>query len=127
MLLVGSKMIGMPVLSLHVGGAIAQTTEAIIDPEDLRVIAYSLDGPIIRNDPEVGNILDISDVREVSNSGLIIDSTDRLVEREDVIKIDNILNLNFNLVGLKVVTQAGKKLGRIADYTIDSNTFMIYH
>jgi uncharacterized protein YrrD len=29
-------------------------------------------------------------------------------------------------VGLKVVTQDGKKLGKIKDYTMDSTTFMIY-
>lgn len=126
MLLVGSRMIGMPVLSLHVGGMIATTNEAVIDPEDLRVIAYTLEGPIIKNDPEVGDILDINDVREVSNTGLIVDSADRFVTREDVIRFDKVMDLNFNLVGLKVVTQNGKKIGKIIDYTLDSSTFMIY-
>lgn len=116
----------MPVLSLHVGGMIASTNEAVIDPEDLRVIAYTLEGPIIKNDPEVGDILDINDVREVSNTGLIVDSADRFVTREDVIRFDKVMDLNFNLVGLKVVTQNGKKIGKIIDYTLDSSTFMIY-
>ena len=126
MLLIGSKMIGMPVLSLHVGGAIASTNEAIIDPEDLRVIAYGLEGPIIKNDPEVGDILSVDDVREVSATGLIVDSADRFVTREDVIHLDKVMNLGFKLVGLKVVTQDGKKIGKISDYTLDSSTFMIY-
>jgi len=119
-------MIGMPVLSLHVGGMIATTNEAVIDPEDLRIIAYTLEGPIIKNDPEVGDILDINDVREVGNTGLIVDSADRFVTREDVIRFDKVMDLNFNLVGLKVVTQNGKKIGKIIDYTLDSSTFMIY-
>ena len=126
MLLIGSKMIGMPVLSLHVGGAIASTNEAIINPEDLRVIAYGLEGPIIKNDPEVGDILSVDDVREVSATGLIVDSADRFVTREDVIHLDEVMNLGFKLVGLKVVTQDGKKIGNISDYTLDSSTFMIY-
>lgn len=126
MLLIGSKMIGMPVLSLHVGGAIASTNEAIIDPENLRVIAYGLEGPIIKNDPEVGDILSVDDVREVSATGLIVDSADRFVTREDVIHLDEVMNLGFKLVGLKVVTQDGKKIGKISDYTLDSSTFMIY-
>ena len=126
MLLIGSKMIGMPVLSLHVGGAIASTNEAIINPEDLRVIAYGLEGPIIKNDPEVGDILSVDDVREVSATGLIVDSADRFVTREDVIHLDEVMNLGFKLVGLKVVTQDGKKIGKISDYTLDSSTFMIY-
>jgi sporulation protein YlmC with PRC-barrel domain len=108
------------------GGMIAVTREAVIDPEDLRVIAYTLEGPIIRNDPEVGDMLDTKDVREVSGSGLIVDSADRFTTREDVIHFDEVMNLRWNLVGLKVVTQDGKKLGKIVDYTIDSETFMIY-
>ena len=126
MLLIGSKVANMPVLSLHVGGPVADIREAVIDPEDLRVVAYTLDGPIIKNDPEVGDILDTQDVREVSGSGLIVDSTDRFTTREDVVKFDKIMDLNFNLVGLKVVTSNGKKLGKVVDYTLDSSTFMIY-
>lgn len=126
MLLIGSKVASMPVLSLHVGGPIAEIREAVIDPEDLKVIAYTLDGAIIKNDPEVGNILDTQDVREISNSGLIVDSADRFTTREDVIRFDKVMDLGFHLVGLKVVTTDGKKLGKIVDYTLDSSTFMIY-
>lgn len=126
MLLIGSKVANMPVLSLHVGGPIAEIHEAVIDPEDLKVIAYTLDGPIIRNDPEVGNILDTQDVREISSSGLIVDSADRFTTRKDVVRFDKVMDLGFRLIGLKVVTTDGKKLGKIIDYTLDSSTFMIY-
>ena len=111
MLLVGSKMLDFPVLSLHVGGEIARTQRAIIDPDDLKIIAYTVDGPIIHNDPEVGDILD---------------STDVFTTREDVIKLDEIMGLEFDLVGLKVVDQKGKKMGKIVDYTIDSGSFTVY-
>lgn len=126
MLVIGSKALNMPVLSLHVGGEIARTTYAIIDPEDLMVRAYRLSGAIIENDPEVGDILDTHDVREFSSEGLIVDSSDRFVNQEDVIRINQILKLNFDLIGLKVVTVSGKKLGKVVDYTLDSNSFMIY-
>ena len=111
MLVIGSKMINTPILSLHVGDQIAVTRQAIIDPEDLRIIAYTLDGPLLR---------------EISQDGMIIDSIDRLVNREDIIHLDEVMSLNFNLIGLKVVTQGGKKLGKIVDYTFDSQSFSIY-
>ncbi len=125
MLVIGSKMLNCPILSLHVGGEIAVTRDAIVDPEDLRIIAYTLDGPLMR-DPENGNILITDDVREISQNGMIIDSIDRLVNREDIIRLDQVRNLNFNLIGLKVVTQGGKKLGKIVDYTFDSQSFSIF-
>lgn len=126
MLLVGSNMTNFPVLSLHVGGEIAHTKQAVIDPDNLEIVAYTLEGAIIHNDPDVGDILDLRDVREVSERGFIVDSSDVFTTREDVVKLDEILSLDFNLVGLKVVDQKGKKLGKIIDYTIDSGSFMIY-
>ncbi len=126
MLVIGSTMIGNSVLSLHIGGAIGTTKEAVIDPENLNIIAYTVDGPAIKNDPEVGNILDVNDVRELGPEGLIINSTDVLVKREDIIRVDEVMKLNFGLVGLKVVTQKGKKIGKVVDYTFDSNSFMVY-
>ena len=126
MLMVGSDMLNMPVLSFHVGGQIAVTDAAIIDPEDLSVRAYHLGGPLIASDPEIGDVLDTRDIREVGTDGAIIDSTDVLVTADQVMRIKEILDLNFDLIGLKVVTKQGKKLGKVVDYTIDSSTFSIY-
>lgn len=125
MLVIGSKMINNPILSLHVGDQIAATQRAIVDPEDLRVMAYTLTGPLL-NDSEVGNILMTDDVRELGPNGLIIDSIDRLVNREDIIRLDEVMSLNFNLIGLRVVSEDGKKIGKIVDYTLDSQSFMVY-
>ena len=125
MLVVGSNLVDYPVLSLHLGGLLSHTVKPIIDPESLAVIAYTLNEREI-DDPEVGNILMIEDVREFSDNGLIVDSSDRLVTREDVIKLDKIMELEFDLIGLKVVTKDGKKLGKVIDYTLDSGTFSIF-
>jgi len=124
MLVVGSRLLGYPVLSLHVGGEIARTVEPVIDPEGLKIIGYVLDGPLIRG--EVGEILDISSVREFAPTGMIVDSIDEFVNRLDVVRIDKVMGLNFRLVGLKVVTEDGENLGKISDYTLDTKSFAIY-
>ena len=56
--MVGSNLLNFPVLSLHVGGAVAMTKRAIIDPENLKIVAYTMEGPALKNDPEIGDILD---------------------------------------------------------------------
>ena len=124
MLVVGSKLLGYPVLSVHVGGEVARTLEPIIDPDGLKVIGYTLSGALIRD--EIGNILDMSSVREFAPSGLIVDSTDEFVNREDVVRINQVMSLNFGLVGLKVVTEDKKTLGKVSDYTLDTESFMVY-
>ena len=125
MLVIGSNLINYPVLSLHVGGLVSHTVEPIIDPESLSVIAYELDTREV-DDPEAGDILMIEDVREFTDDGLIINSTDNLVNREDVIKLDKVMSLGFKLIGLKVVTKDGKKLGKVINYTLDSGSFSIF-
>lgn len=124
MLVVGSKLLGYPVLSLHVGGEIARTVEPIIDPEGLKILGYTLSGSLIRD--EVGDILDISSVREFAPQGMIVDSVDEFVNREDVVRMDKVMTLNFGLVGLKVVTENDNNLGKVSDYTVDTESFMIY-
>lgn len=117
MLINGSALINCPVLSLHVGGEIARVTEAIVDPDALKIIGFRLEGELIRD--EVGDILPIKSLREFSRMGMIVDSLDEFVKAEDVIRIRDVLELNFALPGLKVVTRQKSKLGKVIDYTVE--------
>ena len=123
MLITSTKLIGTPILSMQAGGAISYIREPIIDPDSLKIIAFHLEGGVV---PRSGaNILDVSSIREYSSYGMVIDSDDELVSPEDVIKISEVLQLNFNLIGLKVETKKGSKLGKVSDYTVSSDDFIV--
>ena len=122
MLVMNSRLIGAPVLSVQAGWAIGKITSTIIDPNDLKVIAFRLEGPMINRQQ---NLLDVRSVREYSNYGFVIDNVDELVSEDDVIKISEILKLNFNLIGLKVETKKGSKLGKVQDFTVTSEDFIV--
>lgn len=126
MLINASRLLGYPILSLHVGGPVAWVYSEIVDPEKLKIVAFYVEGPAIKNDPEAGDIMEASDVREFSNMGMIVDSTDDFVEEGQVKKLDKILALNFSLFGLKVVTKKGTKLGKIADFVVDTDNYMVH-
>ena len=126
MLMNASRLLGYPVLSLHVGGPVARVVSEIVDPEKLKIVAFYVEGPAIKNDPEVGEIMETSDVREFANMGMIVDSVDDFVSEGQVKKLDEILGLNFSLFGLKVVTKKGTKLGTILDFVVDTDTFMVH-
>ena len=123
MLIDGSKLNNFPVLSLHVGAPIAHTTSQVIDPNNLKLIAFHLSGREVGG--ENGTILETRDVREFSHLGMIIDSSDDFVNPGDVIKLDKILKLNFSLIGLKVETKKKSHLGKVIDYVIDTDTFEV--
>ena len=123
MLVTATKLIGAPVLSMQAGGVISHVAEPIIDPDTLKIVAFRLHGGVIsRSDT---NILDISSIREHSKYGIVIDSVDEIVAPDDIIKIAKILELNFNLIDLKVETKKGSKLGKLINYTVDLDSYII--
>lgn len=124
MILLGSAALHVPVLSLQVGGKIAETTRAIIDPAKLTIIAYEVKGPLIETTKQTTYIR-VADIRELSDVGIIIDSADEFITTGDVITLDETERLHFPLVGMKVVNEHGKKLGKIIDYTIDMGSYYI--
>lgn len=122
MLVYGTKLLNTRVLSVQTGSTIGNVSRIIVNPDNLQIIALKISGPLVSPD---AYILDIASIREYSTYGIIIDSIDELVASDDIIKISEILALNFNLVNLKVETKKGSKLGRIMDYTFTSEDFMI--
>lgn len=118
-----SQIIGTPVLSVHVGTQIATVSACIIDPDNLKIIAFIVEGPSV--DADTGDVLDIKSIREYSNLGFVIDSVDALSKRDDIVKVKKIIELDFVLIGLKVETKNGSKLGKITDLIIASDDFVI--
>jgi uncharacterized protein YrrD len=109
-------------MSLQTGTKLAQTTQAIIDPRTLSVAAYELEGPLLSHTPAY---LRVNEVREVSSIGMIIDSNDEIIAGGDVISLDNLLAMNFTLIGLSVVDELKHKLGKVEDYTLETGDFII--
>lgn len=122
MLLSGSRLLDTPVMGLQTGSELARTTKAIINPHNLQIVAYELKGPLLDNNP---SLLRIADVREFSDIGIIVDSSDDFVAPGDVIKLDEIYQLNFDVIGMPVVDEKHHKLGKVESYTLDTGAFII--
>ncbi|MBR3055839.1 hypothetical protein IKG64_00755 [Candidatus Saccharibacteria bacterium] len=120
MLIYTSKLTGTPVLSMQAAGPIGYISRAIVDPDGLKIIAFVLNGP-----SRSANLLPVQSIREYSELGMVIDSIDELVGPDDVIRLQKVLALNFDLLTLKVVTKKGSKLGKIIDYTVTSEDFVV--
>lgn len=122
MLLLGSRLISIPVLGLQTGTKLATARRPIVDPNNLKILAYEVDGAMLADHP---SFLMINDIRELSDIGMIIDSSDEFIGRDDVIAIKKIYDLNFNVIGLNVIDQNKKKLGKIIDFSLDTDSFVI--
>lgn len=123
MLISYSRLIGTPILSIQAGGPIATIKNAIVDPDNLKILGFNLEGPLLNHTD--ATILDVRSIREYSQLGMVIDNIEELVAPDDVIKIQKILELNFDLINLKVKTKKGTKLGHLVDYTVTSEDFIV--
>ncbi len=110
-------------MSLHTGGKVAELERAIINPSNLQIIAYEVKGPLLSERP---SFLRIADIREIGPIGVIIDGSDELIGLDDVIKVKELYELNFNLMDLAVFDEHKHKLGKIENYSLDADTFMIH-
>ncbi len=122
MLLSGDKLRDVPILSIQAGGMIARTGDPIIDPNDLKIVGFKTTGPLSKSET---NILDVRSIREFSNYGMVIDSEEEFVSGDDVIKIKQVLDLGFNLIGLKVESRRGSKLGKVSSFTCTEEDFTL--
>jgi uncharacterized protein YrrD len=109
-------------MSLQTGTRLATTDTPIINPANLKIVAFELDGPLLTEKP---SFLRVADIRELSGVGMIIDSSDELLGLDDVIKIKELYELGFKLVGMNVIDEHKKKLGKVDNYTVETGSFVI--
>jgi len=123
MLVLNSQIIGKLVQSIHTGSSIGQLKHAIVDYNNLKVIAYDVDGPLVKQ--EDLDILMTNDIREYAPVGAIVDSLDSLATGNDVVAVKHIRDVQFDPLHLKVKTKKGKKLGQVVDFILDTQDFLI--
>lgn len=122
MLLPHDRLLNTPVMSLQTGAELARTSKILVDPRDLTIVAYKLEGHMLDEHP---SFLRPVDVRELSNLGFIVDSSDEFVGLSDVIKIKQVYGFNFTLIGLDVIDDKKKKLGKVQGFNVDSASFAV--
>lgn len=109
-------------MSLQTGTKLAQTVRPIIDPRNLTIEAFEVDGPLLAEKP---SYLLVDDIREYGRMGFIIDSADEFVTPQDIIRLEELLDDAFSLDNITVEDQTGQKLGKVSDYTVEASSFVI--
>ncbi len=116
------QLVGMPIVGIRSSEQISSTIEAIINPRKLCIEAFYCE-PDRVSDTDM--VLFTTDIREVGHLGIIVDSEDVIMPTADLVRLEEITALNFQLIGKNIVTESGKKLGKIENYTIEDTTFRI--
>jgi sporulation protein YlmC with PRC-barrel domain len=122
MLLLNSKLQRVPIMSLQSGGELGVTAEEIIDPRKLQIVAYFIVGPRITET----SVLHTNDIREVGPLGFIVDGSDEIMTLDDsLVRLNEVIGFHFQLIGKQVIDDRKKKLGKVTEYSLDSESFLI--
>ncbi len=122
MLILSKDLVNKQVLSLRTNTPIASVVRPIINPNNLKIEGfYCLD----RYHKKSQLILLHQDIREILPTGYIVNDHDVLSPVEDLIRLKEILNINFEPVGKQVETISGQKVGKVTDYAGEIESMFI--
>ena len=121
MLKLSAALLNQPVMGLRTGGQVATTTRIIINPNNLKIEGFYCTDRF--NGEEL--ILLPQDIRDILPQGIAINDHDVLTDPGELIRLQDMIKLDFQLLGKLVVTTNKKRLGKVSDFAADSETLYI--
>jgi len=115
-LLIFSKM---PVGALEEAEMVGKIHRLAIDPKEQKLIGFTVKtGGYFSKTHSVS----MTDVVDVDKNGVVINSRQSLLPNDEIVRMNEILKKKFSIIGLKVITKSGEKIGRVEDAVIDTNS-----
>jgi len=121
MLVFSSVLHNKPVGSIQAGHRVGTIQRIIIDPHQLKVVAFGIDSAVDKNE----RILFTEDIISFSLNGLIIQTNDELMEPDGLVRFNEIEDLQFSITGKPVLESNGSKVGVATSFVYDSEGFFI--
>lgn len=109
-------------MSLRTGGKVAMTTDAIINPNNLKIEGFYCQDLF---DKKQRLILLAQDIRDVIAGGLVVNDHEVLTQPGELIRLKDVLEIGFQLIGKPVFTENKKRIGKVMDYAADKDSLYI--
>ena len=122
MLQLSGVLINRPILSLRTGTTVGTALQPIINPNNLKIEGFYCED---RFNKKKSCILLYQDIRDVMKQGLVVNDHDALTDPEEVVRLQEIMKLQFELIGKPVVTDSKSKLGKVSDFATEIETMYI--
>lgn len=121
MLQLSTGLLNKSVLSLRTGTPVATVTGALINPNNLKIEGFYCQDRFDKQQL----ILLYQDIRETLSQGYVVNDHDVLSEPQELVRLKDVLKLNFELVGKPVVTLNKERVGKVSDYAAETETMFI--
>jgi sporulation protein YlmC with PRC-barrel domain len=121
MLQLSASLLKRSVLSLRTSSPVATIKAPIINPDNLKIEGFYCEDRFSKQQL----VLLYQDIRDVLPQGFVVNDHDVLVEAEDLVRLQDIMQLNFGLIGKQVVTVDKHKVGKVTDYATETTTMFV--
>jgi sporulation protein YlmC with PRC-barrel domain len=121
MLQLSASLTNKSVLSLRTGMPIANVTGAIFNPNNLKIEGFYCQDRFDKTEL----ILLYQDIRETLTQGYVVNDIDVLVEPSELVRLKDVLELKFELIGKQVETTAREKVGKVSDFATETETMFV--
>ncbi len=121
MLQLSASLINKSVLSLRTGTPIALVTAVIFNPNNLKIEGFYCTDRYDKREL----ILLYQDIRDVLKQGYVVNDHEVLVEPTELIRLKDVLELNYELIGKHVETISKQKVGKVSDYAVETETMFV--
>jgi sporulation protein YlmC with PRC-barrel domain len=116
-----SLLTNKSVMSLRTGTPIATVTGPIINPDNLKIEGFYCQDRFDKR----RLVLLYQDIRDILPQGYVVNDHEVLVEPEELIRLKNVMEINFDLMGKQVVTVEKQKVGKVSDYATETETMFV--
>lgn len=91
----------------------------VINPHNLKILGWWCKEPNVN----LKTVLLAEDVREINAHGLAVNNEEALTVPEELVRHKEILDINFELIGMPVKAKRGK-IGKVDDYAYNDGMFV---
>lgn len=121
MLQLSSSLLNRPIMSLRTGGQVGFATAPLINPTNLKIEGFHCEDHFEKR----GVILLVQDIRDMLSQGFVVDDHEVLSEPGELVRLKEILDIDFQLIGKQVITADKQKIGKVTDFAAETTTFYI--
>jgi uncharacterized protein YrrD len=122
MLQLSQALLNRPVMSLRTGGQVATTIAAIINPNNLKIEGFYCQDSFEKKKQLV---LLCQDIRDIVGQGIVVNDHEVLAEPGELVRMKQVMDLQFELIGKAVVSVSKEKIGKVSDYAADGETMFV--
>jgi sporulation protein YlmC with PRC-barrel domain len=121
MLQLSNALLNKSVLSLRTGAPIAAITGPIFNPNNLKIEGFYCQDRFDKREL----ILLYQDIRDIMPNGYVVNDHDVLVEADELVRLKEVLELRFELIGKQVETISKQKVGKVSDFATEMETMFV--